>query len=175
MRIRTPAASATVLLLVGLAFPGCGGDLLGPGDELPDVFRAAGISTDGWRVVERPGFSIRVPPGFEDLGLQPIDSDAAVFRKGEDSTLSYDHGVYSGPIQIPPEATEVRRNVRTRIGGREATLLAYRHAGDWRVAARWDDLGSSSVGELALLVVGVTPSVDVRDRIVAAIHTVRFP
>lgn len=164
---------ALVSLCLGAA--ACAGDPLVPLDELPAALRVPDLATAGWERVERPGFSFLLPPGFEKLDLQPIDSDAGVFARGETSTIHYDHGAYSAPIQVPAGATEVVRDVRTRIGGREATLIAYREGGEWMVGARWDDLGASTLGELSLLLSGRTPHADVRDEILAAIHSVRFP
>ncbi|HZD03676.1 MAG TPA: hypothetical protein VE173_02125 [Longimicrobiales bacterium] len=144
-------------------------------DELPPSLRAPALSTSTWTRVQRSGFSFLLPPGFENLGLQPIDSDAAVYVKDEASSLSYDYGAYSGPIHVPAGASDVIRNVRTRIGGREVTLLAFREGGAWVVGARWADLGHDAQGDLALVMTGRTPSEDVRDEILAAIHSVTFP
>lgn len=166
-------ARTTVALVAALAVAACSDPLVPPAG-LPSALRAPDVSTAGWRLLERPGFSVRLPPGFEDLGLQPIDSDAAVFEKDGVSTLWYDHGIYSGPIRVPDGATEVFRDVRTRIGGRVATLVAFREGGEWLVGARWDGLGGHGPDEVALLVAGRTPLSGVRDEILAAIHSVRF-
>lgn len=152
----------------------CGDGPLTPPDALPDPLRSPAVATGSWARVERPGFSFLLPPGFEDLGLQPIDSDAAVYARGADSRLHYDYGMYSGPLEVPAGATEVVRDVRTRIGGREVTLVSYRHDGLRVVGARWAGLGRMGAAEIALVMLGSTPSADVRSEILAAIHSVEI-
>lgn len=163
------------LLLACVSAVACGDGALVPLDDLPASLQAPLLSTAAWTRVERPGFSFLLPPGFVNRGLQPIDSDAAVYVKGEGSSLSYDFGAYSGRIGVPENATDVIRDVRTRIGGRVVTLLAFREGGAWVVGARWADLGHDPQGDLALSMRGSTPSAEVRDEILAAIYSVEFP
>ena len=170
-RLAVVSITLGLLALVGA----CSTDPVVPVDRLPAALGVPALSTEGWRTLERPGFSMRVPPGFEDAGVQPIDSDAGLYRKGEASTLQYDYGAYGGRGDVPAGADEVLQDVRTRIGGREATMVAYREGGEWVVGARWEAVASSSLGELGLNVGGRTPLPEVRDQILAAIHSVRFP
>lgn len=169
--------SVPVLFLLGslLLSGGCDGGPLVPPDALPPDLRAPAVSTRGWTLVERPGFAFRVPPGFEKLDLQPIDSDAAIYENSEGSSLSYDFGIFGGSPSIPEGGEDVRRNVVTVIGGRRADLLAYRLGDEWFVGARWPDLGRALGSTVSLVITGRASDRDVRDRILASIHSVRFP
>lgn len=172
----SPATPRSVVLVASLLVAaGCdGGPLVAP-EFLPAELRAPELETDGWTRVERPGFAFRLPPGFENLNLQPIDSDAAIYESGAGSRLSFDYGIYNVPISIPEAADRVHRQVATVLGGRPAVLVAFRHDGDWVLGARWSDLGRAGGSPVSLQMVGRTADATVRERILASIHSVRFP
>ena len=79
MRPRSTLA-LTLAAVVAVGAGACSDGPLVAVDELPASLQAPDLSTAGWPSVSRPDFVLPIPPGFEDLGLQPIDSDAAVFR-----------------------------------------------------------------------------------------------
>lgn len=177
MTLPRPPRSVVPLLVVTpllLGTVACDGDPTGPGDPVPPALRDPGLSTDGWTLVERPEFRFRLPPGFEKLDLRPVDSDAAFYRKAEESTLTHDFGIYGARIAIPDGAEDVHRDVHAEIGERSAVLLAYRRDGEWVLGARWPDLGEALGSSVSLLVTGRTPDVGVRDQILAAIYSMRF-
>ena len=143
--LRPCVRAFAVLGLAVLPAASCSDPLI-PVDRLPAALADPALETGGWTHVERPGFSIRMPPGFQDLGLLPIDSDAAAWEDAHGSRLHWDYGPYTAHPSVPEGASEVV-DVQTRIGGREAVLQTYRLGGGWTATARWDGLASDTFGD----------------------------
>lgn len=146
--------------------------LAGCSDTVTDLDPAGpcarpGIATDSWEVVDRSGFNFRLPPGFTDLEVQPIDSDVMVFELGEgDAFLSFDFGIYTG------ELTDFDCSVD--IDGTEARLAIRETDDRMVVTARWRDLGPPLFSEAgpALLMTGDAQEPGLVDLLLAAIHSV---
>jgi hypothetical protein len=124
--------------------------------------------------MERDLFSYRIPPGFQDLHLQPIDSDAVMFSQGT-STLHHDYGWYTGPWSLeqnsdPAPAEVIEQQVR--IGGREAQVVGYREGAVYVVRASWKL--ERNVQQTWLLIEGRTEDPAVRARLLATIYSVEF-
>src|SRR5690349_1446260 len=70
-----------------------------PEDADPGL-RTSVVPDQTWQRIVRPGFpagtgfSFSLPPGFTQLDLRPIDSDAATYSRGQ-ATLYYDFGPYT--------------------------------------------------------------------------------
>lgn len=128
------------------------------------------VSIRGWQVVDRAAFSFRVPPGFRDLEVQPVDSDVMVFELGDgDAFLTFDLGIYTRELADP--------DCRTEIGGRGVGIRVLDHEGETFVVARWPELGSpspSSPWPVALLMTGRARNPAVATVLLAAVHSVRF-
>lgn len=166
-----PAILAVPAVLAGPT--GCADSLTAP-EDLPEMLAAQMDPAPEWEEVERPGFSFLLPPGFEKLPLTPIDSDAASYERNT-AFLMYDHGWYSPRPRAPEGAEDVVR-AQTRIGGRVATLLAYRLGGARVVEAFWAHVGGGGGQErVDLFMRADAEDEDDLKELVAAIHSVRFP
>lgn len=130
-----------------------------------------------WGLLEREAFTYRTPPGFENLNLQPIDSDAAAFARG-DATLGHDYGWYSGPwtddgtVGGVPIREKVRREAR--IGGRTAEVVSFRYGDRWVVHAYWPRVRRRLGQDEDLVVRGETPHPSDRAELLATVYSVRF-
>lgn len=140
--------------------------------------RTSIVPDDTWERVIRPGFggstgfSFSLPPRFEKLPVQPIDSDAGVYIRQE-ASIHYDFGPYTSAPDA--EGTdEVMR--RMQIADRTALVVSYRRTDGRRVvAAWWKEVSRSAVGANHLLMVSEFSSEADRPEILAAIYSVRFP
>ena len=158
-------------LLVAAA--ACGLDIVAP-ENLPQSFRAPALETSSWQRLVRDAFSYAIPPGFEDTGGIPIDSDAVVHARGEDS-LHHDFGLYSA--QWTPSGNEGVSDIEevwTILGGRRAQLVSYRLDGRYVVRAWWGSVARAPYGDLDLVLRGEATSPSVREELLAAIHSLRF-
>lgn len=169
-RASTNALPGILAVLAGAT--GCADSLTAP-EDLPEVLAAQMDPGPQWEEVERPGFSFLLPPGFEKLPLTPIDSDAASYERGT-AFLMYDHGWYSPRPRAPEGAEDVTR-AETRIGGRVATLLAYRLGGARVVEAFWARVGGGGQQRVDLFMRADAEDTDDLKELVATIHSVRFP
>lgn len=169
---------ALVGLLLGLATlaSGCAGPI-SPERAHPPLHTTV-TPADGWVRVHRPGvgapggFSFSVPPRFQKLNLQPIDSDAAVYARA-DAGLHYDFGAYTSAPSV--EGTDGVKT-RMRIGGRTAIVVSYRRPDNGRyvVKAWWADVSKGRLGANHLLMVAEFRDAQDRPELLAAIYSVRF-
>lgn len=169
MNLRLVAATLALVLL-----PACGGrELLAP-EDLPPELLAPTLSVEAWDRVQRDGFSFALPPGFEKMAGVPIDSDAAVYARGEDG-LHYDYGAYTGPwrAQSHVAASDVKE-AWVRLAGHTAQLVSFRLDGRYVVRGWWEDVERSAVGDVHLLVRGEADTVVGREELLAVLHSVRF-
>ncbi|MEJ2204461.1 MAG: hypothetical protein P8170_10150 [Gemmatimonadota bacterium] len=160
-----------------LVVSGCGGDVVGPEEADPRLRTDVTPAAD-WVLVQRPGFSFVLPPGFEKLPLQPIDSDAATYALGE-SSLHHDYGFYTGPWSHdgPINGTPIRDVVRqyVQIGGKTAELVAFRYGAIQVVRAWWRQVDTAHGQDEHLLVRIETPDTRVRAELLASMYSVDFP
>lgn len=156
---------------------GCGSDVVGPEDADPRLRTDVTPAAD-WILVQRPGFSFLLPPGFEKLPLQPIDSDAATYAL-RDSYLHHDYGFYTGPWSQDGlmDGTAIRDVVRqyVRIGERTAELVSFRYGAIQVVRAWWSRVDTAHGQDEHLVVRIETPDVQVRAELLASIYSVTFP
>lgn len=176
MRPRPRSIPTGFLLLVLATVGGCSdGPATVPLDDVPEAFRTATVPGTGWTLVERPGFSFRLPPDFFDAGLQPIDSDAARYVRGDGgAALYFDYGPYTGRTRAPDGATGVRE-VWTTIGGRTVQLVAWGDQDGRVVVGWWPDLDRRHGMDDHLRLGGSWTDPSARDDVIAAIRSVRFP
>lgn len=150
MNSRSRVASAAVFLLVvssGVVACAPGG----PGTHVeiaPAPCQAAGANMEGWQRVEHAAFSFHIPPGYERVPVQPIDSEMARWTAGARRAVSYSLGWHSSDLhEAEPLAGYI--SCRMDLGGHPALLVAaWDVAGDWGgeggpkliVAATWRDI-----------------------------------
>lgn len=165
------------LALLPLLLAACGSGVVEP-DEADPRLSTSVVPAADWERVQRDDFSFQVPPGFQKLDLQPIDSDAATWATGS-SSLHYDYGWYTGPWSAEEtidghRVRDVTRQ-RVRIGGRTAELVAFRYGAVQVVRAWWGAVDSSHGQAEDLLVRIETDDPALRELLLASIYSVRFP
>ena len=122
-------------------------------------------------------FSICLPPVWQPVPGQATDSRAGRFVAGE-AQLSYDHGLYSDPLNPPEGALDYQVQLRT-IDGRAARRVSFRLPGPGGpvqvVGLHVPEAGRSGMGALRLTVL-------LRSRQPALLHnadeilgSIRFP
>jgi hypothetical protein len=166
-RLSLAAASLLVACQVGVVDP----------QSADPRLQTSVVPDDTWGRMSRETFSYSVPPGFMNLELQPIDSDAVTFALGG-SSLHHDYGWYTGPWSAEQHYGGALAEVveqRVRIGGRTAQLVAYRSDGAWVVRAWWGKVGTRRGQDEDLLLYGQTDDARVRALLLASIYSVRFP
>ena len=164
---------ARVLLPTVAILAACDAGVVGP-DDVDASLRTSVVPDASWATMERDLFTYRIPPGFQDQHLQPIDSDAVFFALGS-STLHHDYGMYTGPFSFEQHAGEALEDVveqRVRIGGRVAQVVGYRENGVYVVRASWSLERQGQ--QTYLLLDGRTEDLAVRARLLAAIYSVEF-
>ena len=167
-RAVTLAAAVAAALVLG-----CDSGIVEP-EDADARLRTSVVPDASWARLERDAFSYSVPPGFEDLQLQPIDSDAVTHASGS-STLHHDYGMYTGPWSLGQHGAGVVHEVveqEVKIGGRAAQMVSYRSDGFWVVRAWWDLERQGQ--QTYLLLEGRTADLSVRAQLLAAIYSIRF-
>lgn len=142
---------------------------------------ARAADTTGWRLVEHREFVFRVPPEFERMPVQPIDSDVAQWGTGPRRFVVYDFGLYSSDLQ---EATRLAgyNSCTMHIGGRAAFVVAgWDSAGRWAapgpklvVAAAWRDLRPGTTSSVHLSLSATSDRMTEYGTLVAIVRSVRF-
>jgi len=165
------------ILLPLLAFTtACGSGPLSPANADPRL-RTSLVPGADWSLIRRPGFSFLLPPGYEKLPFQPIDSDAATYASGS-SSLHYDYGFYTGawtdegPVDGAPIEDLVRQ--RVSVGGKVAEVVSFRHAETYVVRAWWSRAGRSNEQDEHLLMRIDTVDPHEREVLLASVYSVEF-
>lgn len=154
----------------------CDAGPVGPDDADPGL-RTSVVPGEDWVRVERSSFSFSLPPGFEKLPLQPIDSDAAVYALLS-SSFHHDYGWYTGPwtpegqVDGFPITDVVKQMVL--VGGKRAEVVSFRYGATYVVRAWWAHVARSHGQNEHLLVRIETDEPQVRQALLAAIYSVRF-
>ncbi|MEN8376677.1 MAG: hypothetical protein ABFS34_14715 [Gemmatimonadota bacterium] len=126
------ARSEVPSLLTRLAEEGC---------PVPDQ-----MASPEWEEVRGSAFRFRLPEGFTQVVVQPIDSETALFVSSS-GHITYDFGPYSsGFVGASVEGRMIIAECETTIGGRTAQLGLFRDFGELRVAAWWPELGDGLIG-----------------------------
>jgi hypothetical protein len=77
-----------------------------------------------WELVDRHTFAFRLPPGFQQVPAQGIDSHVEQFEAdGGMSVVTFDYGWYSNDLTFQPGTYEQYDRCAEVIGGRQATLI----------------------------------------------------
>ena len=142
---------------------------------------APAADTTGWRIVEHDAFLFLVPPDFQRMPVQPVDSDVAQWGTGPRRSAIYDFGPFSSDLQ---EATRLAgySSCATQIGDRAAFLVAgWDSAGTWFgggpklvVAATWRDLRPGTTSSVHLTLSATSDRRNEYGVLVAIVRSVRF-
>lgn len=160
-----------IVLLWAVAATGCSndGEAVGP-LSLPDPCAPPDIATDDWSLVERPGFTFRLPPGFRDLNLQPVDSDGKIYELGRgDAFLSFDFGIYGREL----DEYDCSRD----IGGAQARVFVLDAGSMAFVGGFWRELGPPTAlrpYRVSLSMTGQTWDPEVARSLLAAVYSVEL-
>lgn len=140
-----------------------------PPGEAPCSFATPPVT--GWTTYDEGGFTIRLPPAYERIPVQGIDSRVGRWE-GPGGSVGYDLGAYANPLR-PNELTPFPGLVVCQESdGRGAPrIIRYSPpAGGYAVSAHWP--GSGTTGPLT--VEGVVERPEDRGEILAIIHSVRM-
>lgn len=173
---RRPGRWAPLPLALLVLTTACGSGPTSPAKADPRL-RTSFVPGADWSLIRRAEFSFLLPPGYDKLPLQPIDSDAATYASGT-SSLHYDYGFYTGPWSDggQEDGATVQDLVRQRVsvGGRVAEVVSFRRAGAYVVRAWWRRVGQSNGQDEHLLMRIDADDLHEREVLLAAIYSVEF-
>ena len=138
------------------------------------------VDTRSWTLIEDRGFSFRLPPGFVEQDIQPIDSHVREWSDGAGGFLSFDYGWYSSTLEeFATNAEHSRCDVT--IGGRAGiAAMARGFAEDprsedgWVVGVSWRNVSGDATQPNHLTMHGVAPDLERAALVMAAIRSVQF-
>lgn len=116
-------------------------------------------------------FSMCVPSDWQ-LVKGGTDSAAGTFT-AEGLSVSYDFGLYSAPLSIPPEASEAS-GVAMTVDGRAGRKVAYALKSIHFVGVHVPDIRSTSLGSVKLTVLAQTTNSARLNEARAALATIRI-
>ena len=104
--------------------------------------------------------------------MKGLDSEAGAWS-GPRSTLSFDFGAYSNPLD---DSLSTSGTVcQAVIDGKPARIVTYRDtSGQYAVGAHWSGLRSSELGPVSLTIYGLAKDIPARDSLLAAIWAATF-
>ena len=167
------AAMRLAFVLLILA-PGC---RHAPSAPAVPVCADSAVVTGSWQLIDRGAFSFRLPPGYDSVLVQPIDSHVERWEAGPLRAIDFDAGWYSSTLRELrglQDYTECRVVSDLRVG-----LLvtgwddegAFVDVGEkFVVAATWREVQPG----FHLTMAGITPNADELPTFVAMLMSVRF-
>ena len=100
------------------------------------------MEAQGWE--SQPGFSLRLPPGWELNELQGIDSYVGEVV-GDGVRLTFDYGGYSWSLDPADDPDHSYTVTYEEIGGVEAKVLAPKDSSDGFTGVYFQSLGGPSL------------------------------
>lgn len=137
---------------------------------------AAGDTT-GWPTHEEEGFSLKIPPRFAEVDVRSVDSQAGKWKAGEATTIYYDFGSHSNPLDPNKQGVFPDLTVCQKENGPDTPrIVVYRHrdTGGVRVGAHWSELPDGFHGSIELTIIGAAPDENTRSEMLAVIRSVQF-
>lgn len=134
--------------------------------------------TTTWTTHDEGDFSLKLPPGFETVEAQSVDSQVGRWKK-DSSTVHYDLGSYANPLD-PDEQDYFSELVVCQAGDAPDTprIVVYRHSMNGTnktyMGAHWAAPLASIPGNVSLTIVGTTPNAKNRSKMLAVFQSVRF-
>jgi hypothetical protein len=131
------------------------------------------LAPSSWTSVSGSAFRIRIPDGFRQVAVQPVDSETALFESAA-GVLTYDYGPESAgiPDEEAPSIVQVVARCETEIDGRAVELGHFRVGQMHVLAAWWPNLGEAFGGPANLTLVGRSASPGVVDDLLATLLSV---
>lgn len=166
-------------LLATLCAIGCADDPLEPSDALLARLAAEGcpvpsaVAPADWTQVSGSAFRFRIPDGFRQVFVQPVDSETGLFRAVA-GDLTYDFGPYSAAPDLVdgPGDADILGACETTLRGRTVRLAVYSAGAERIVVGWWPNLGEAFGGPASLSLDGRTESPAVVDALLAALLSV---
>ena len=134
-------------------------------------------TAESWDLVDEGYFSLRIPPGFNEVPVQPLDSHVRQWEAGSLRIIKFDAGLYSSPLR---ELRDLRgySECRFSIDGVGTLLVSgWDHYSrilvrdrKYVVAATWRDISPGA----HLTIIGVTPTASEQATLMAVMRSVRF-
>lgn len=144
---------------------------------------APAADTAGWQLIERPGFSFRVPPDFEAVAVQGIDSQVEQYEApANQAVVHLDRGWYSNDLHHDPDVFAQYESCSATIGGHPALVVTGVLRSDSAhaphvAAATWRDvpaLRGDSQQPVHLTMWGEVRDTTRMADVVAILHSVQF-
>lgn len=89
-----------------------------------------------WQTIDAGPFHFHLPPQYEEVEVQGIDSYVRKFE-GDGDIVSFDYGWYSDPLEYYSRRAGFSE-CEEQIGGLEAKVIFYMdETGDYVAAAHW--------------------------------------
>jgi hypothetical protein len=140
-------------------------------------------STADWRIIDRGAFRYRVPPDFQQIQVQGIDSDVQLWAASELRFASYDYGWYSNSLVNAQDALDGYSACREAIGGYPAALIfGWDSAGGWGreggpkyiVAGSWRNVPPGREPAMHLTMTTAGDRIEDRPILLAILRSVEF-
>ena len=138
------------------------------------------VDRTGWSLKDETDFSFSVPPQYESIPAQGIDSRVGRYSSPDGSeSVWFDYGRYSNDLRLDSERMADYHACSEEIDGQLAYIVTYRVRDDlpaeqdrrYVAAATWRDLRP----EMHLTVQGEARSPEALPRLLSVLRSVRFP
>lgn len=110
------------------------------------------ISMEGWRTIEKTPFSIKLPPSFQEVAVQGIDTSVYKFHDS-DIVITIEYGLYAKVTNTAVTQSDYREET-VSTGWRSGRLISYSSSDENgkqnnTVALAFENIGISSNSFLA--------------------------
>ena len=131
--------------------------------------------TTGWIWHDEGNFSIKLPPRFETVEAESVDSKVGRWESGG-FFVYYDFGIYSNPLDPEKQGSFPDMTVCEQSEGISPRIVVYRDEADKSVhmGAHWPELPLNVFHRTALTLVGTAPDRHTRSELLAVIQSVRW-
>lgn len=131
--------------------------------------------TTGWIRYDEGDFSVKLPPRFENVKAESVDSQVGRWEFGN-AFVYYDFGIYSNPLDPKKQGTFPDITVCQESEEGAPRIVVYRSKADGgvRLGAHWPELPLNVFHRTALTLVGAAPDRYSRSELLAVIQSVRW-
>ena len=115
--------------------------------------------TSGWKFYDEDGFTVRLPPHYEQQAARGIDSYVGEWRSGE-AIVRYDLGIYSSTLEGEMDEFSKRIVCHASDSSNAPRIIVYRENGRGMLVAYWPEPTESPIGRIHLSLSGTLSSAD---------------
>lgn len=131
--------------------------------------------TADWIRYDEGDFSVKLPPHFESVEAESVDSQVGRWESGN-AFIYYDFGIYSNPLDPKKQGTFSDMTVCQQSKGRSPRIVVYRSEADGtvRLGAHWPAPSLDVFHRTALTLVGTASDRYSRAELLAVIQSVQW-